>query len=218
MSVESTNPKDRLGKMKPPLHLIPPAANIFESMAMGDGARKYGPFNWRDKTVAAMVYVGACKRHLDAWVDREENARDSGVHHLGHARACLGIILDAMSIGKMVDDRPKPGAASDLIEQFTKSDKAEPSLTRNDAENVAFHVGPQDVYTFYVSRQDPQDFAEEETVAALNGSGNPEVTGDYEYDEARRIFNSEVDLRESLFEILFTFGVKSKVAKQIMGG
>lgn len=182
--MQSTNPKDRLGKLKPQLHLIPAAANIHESMAMGDGASKYGPYNWRDKTVAASIYVGACKRHLDAWFDREENARDSGVHHLGHARACLGILLDAQSLGQMVDDRPKPGAASDLIEQFTK---AKPDANRNDHENVAFHVGPvpQDVYTLVVDLPDSAEAEDTRTVAAINGSGNIEVTGDYEYDQAR---------------------------------
>lgn len=118
---ESTNPKDRLGRMKPPLHLIPPAATIIESLAMEDGARKYGPYNWRTKTVAATVYVAACMRHLQAWLDGEENARDSGHHHLGHARASLGIILDAQASGTLVDDRPTPGAAADLLEMFTRN-------------------------------------------------------------------------------------------------
>lgn len=117
---ESTNPKDRFGRMKPPLHLIPSTAEIIESLAMADGARKYGPYNWRDKTVAATVYLAACKRHIAAWMDGEEVARDSGVHHLGHARACLGIILDAQANGTMVDDRPTPGRAAELLERHTK--------------------------------------------------------------------------------------------------
>jgi hypothetical protein len=42
------------------------------------------------------------------------------VHHLAHARACLGIIIDAESIGALVDDRPTRGAAGDLIKRYTK--------------------------------------------------------------------------------------------------
>jgi hypothetical protein len=42
------------------------------------------------------------------------------VHHLGHARACLGIIIDAESIGALVDDRPHRGAAGDMIKRYTK--------------------------------------------------------------------------------------------------
>lgn len=117
--VTSTNPKDKVGMKKPPLDLIPPVALIHESIAMRNGALKYGPFNWRDEAVSARIYVGAAMRHLGEWLDGEENAPDSGAHHLGHARACCGILLDAQSIGKMVDDRPKQGRAAELIEALT---------------------------------------------------------------------------------------------------
>ena len=43
--------------------------------------------------------------HLNAWAEGEEAAPDSGVHHLGHARACLGILLDAQETGNLIDDR-----------------------------------------------------------------------------------------------------------------
>lgn len=124
----STNPKDRIGIHKPPIHLIPAAALIHEAMAFLDGAIKYGPYNWRKEKVSATVYTAATFRHLLAWQDREELSRDARRHHLAHARACLGIILDAQSIGQLVDDRPPAGAASDLIEQFTGK-KAAPTPT-----------------------------------------------------------------------------------------
>lgn len=119
----STNPKDRIGITKPPIHLVPPVAIIHESMAMKDGAEKYGPYNWRGESVSASVYIAACYRHLMAWFDREEHAQDSGVHHLGHARACLAIILDAMSVGKLVDDRPSPGFSGNLLPLLSTSKK-----------------------------------------------------------------------------------------------
>lgn len=130
---QSTNPKDQFGRMKPPLHLIPPAATIIESMAMKNGSDKYGPFNWRGKTVAATVYLGAALRHIAAWMDGEENASDSGVHHLGHARASLGIILDAQVQGSMVDDRPIPGKAPQLLAEHTalKAIREEPQAERD---------------------------------------------------------------------------------------
>ena len=132
MSVEkllkSTNPKDRIGIHKPPIHLIPASALIHESMAFLDGAIKYGPYNWRGEAVSASIYIGACMRHLLAWQDREELSRDARRHHLGHARACLGILLDAQSLGQLVDDRPKEGKAAHLIEEFT-GNKAAPTPT-----------------------------------------------------------------------------------------
>lgn len=118
------NPKDRIGKTKPNLALIPPAAVIVESLAMQLGADKYGSYNWREKKVQAMVYVAATMRHLSQWLDREDTDSESGASHLGHARACLGILLDAEATGNLVDDRPTGGAASDLIKRFTKGQDA----------------------------------------------------------------------------------------------
>lgn len=113
------NPKDRVGAGKPPLHLIPPAAEILESIVMGLGARKYGAFNWRTSKIRATVYIAAARSHLAQWLDRQDNDPESGVSHLAHARACLGVLLDALATGNVVDDRPPRGAASTLIALHT---------------------------------------------------------------------------------------------------
>lgn len=119
------NPKTAIGVTKVPLHLVPPVAIHHTAMAFADGAKKYGPYNWREKTVSSSVYVGAAKRHLDAFWDGEDLSRDALVHHLGHVMACCAIMLDAMSIGKLNDDRPPKGAAADLQADYGK-DKQEP--------------------------------------------------------------------------------------------
>ena len=112
--ITSTNPKDLLGDKKVSLDAVSPFATIEESLAMMDGEWKYGYRSWREKEVRARVYVNAAKRHLDMWLEGQERASDSRVHHLGHARACLGIILDAQATGNLVDDRSKTG---DLFEK-----------------------------------------------------------------------------------------------------
>jgi hypothetical protein len=117
----SENPKDRIGIKKPPLHLVPPALTIHVAEAMRDGAEKYGPYNWRENDVSATVYVSAAMRHLLAWFDGEGYAQDSGIHHLAHAAACVGILLDAETGGNLEDDRPLPGPAADLIQLFARS-------------------------------------------------------------------------------------------------
>ncbi len=117
------NPKDILGMAKVSLSKIPPSAQIYEALAMMDGARKYGAYNWRENKVIASIYVDACKRHIDAWFDGESNAADSGIPHLGHARACLGIIVDALESGNLIDDRPLPGPAAALIKRYTQPSK-----------------------------------------------------------------------------------------------
>lgn len=124
MANEPVNPKDLIGSKKVPLSLLPVAGLIHEAMAMRDGAGKYGPHNWREYPVIASIYVDACQRHIMAWFDGEECAADSGQHHLGHAKACLGILLDAMENGKLSDDRPLPGAAPRLLAEMADEIKA----------------------------------------------------------------------------------------------
>lgn len=120
------NPKTVVGMQKPRLSLIPPAALIHAARAMENGADKYGPYNWRDNKVSSMIYVDAAMRHLLSWVDGEEVAQDSGVHHLAHAIACCAIILDAHESGNLVDNRPTKGVAADLIARLTKTPGAKP--------------------------------------------------------------------------------------------
>ena len=122
---DESNPKDRIGDTKPSLHLIPPAAEIAEAVVMGLGARKYGAYNWRKARVRATVYVSAARRHLAQWLDGQDDDPESGVSHLAHVRACMGILLDAIATGHCIDDRPEPGAAAELIERFTRHGETE---------------------------------------------------------------------------------------------
>ena len=117
---DSSNPKDLIGDTKPSLALIPPTALIEESLAMADGANKYGAYNFRGKKIRSMVYINAALRHLLTYLDGEERTRDSNVHHLASVRACCGILLDAQANDSLIDDRPSAGKAGDLIDKYTK--------------------------------------------------------------------------------------------------
>lgn len=118
---ESNNPKDRVGQAKVSISKFPGVAILHGAHAMMNGSGKYGPYNWREHTVLASAYVDAGHRHLDSWFEREEEAEDSHVHHLGHLLACGAILLDAQACGKLVDDRPHDGAyARTLVELNAK--------------------------------------------------------------------------------------------------
>lgn len=110
-SYPDDNPKTLHGDKKLPIHLAPPSAMHALAEAFADGAKKYGPYNWRDKRVSSTVYYAAALRHMMAWYDGEEIAEDSGVAHLHHAMACLAILIDAGGIGNLNDNRPTKGAA-----------------------------------------------------------------------------------------------------------
>lgn len=114
------NPKDLIGVTKVPLWLVPSAGIIHEAMAFADGARKYGPYNWRIKKVVTSIYISAAQRHILKYLDGLQTASDSGAHELGHARACLGIILDAEETGNLADDRPPPTNTEALLARLQR--------------------------------------------------------------------------------------------------
>lgn len=114
------NPKTVYGARKPPFHFTPPVAEMVLGQAMQNGGEKYGAMNWREKTVSSSVYYDAARRHLSAWLDGEDVAPDSGVHHLGHVMACCAILLDAAASGRLNDDRPVKGRFSAECERLTK--------------------------------------------------------------------------------------------------
>jgi hypothetical protein len=102
------------------LAFVPPASIIYEALGFADGAAKYGPFNWRHDPVEAMTYLGAAQRHILAWQDGEEIASDSLKPHLGHAKACLGILIDSIERGDLIDNRPPAGTTSILLAEYEK--------------------------------------------------------------------------------------------------
>lgn len=109
MSYPDDNPKTQFGLAKCPIHLVPPKAIRGMAEAWANGAEKYGPFNWRKDRISSTVYFAACMRHILDWYDRvdaDDCAPDSHVHHLKHAMACLGMIVDTMDTPMLNDNRP----------------------------------------------------------------------------------------------------------------
>lgn len=117
----STNPKRAFGITKPSVQFIPPVAILEEATVMALGGEKYGPFNWQDSPVDASTYYSAAMRHLMQWFAGEDRDAQSGASHLAHVRACMGILIDAMASGKLIDDRPQCASATEAIERLTKA-------------------------------------------------------------------------------------------------
>lgn len=112
------NPKQAYGAQKPDLSLIPVSGLHHTALAFEEGGRKYGPYNWRDKAVEARTYVAAAQRHIADWLDGTERSGDADVHNLGHAVACLLILMDAQEIGNLIDNRPLPGKSSEVLDRL----------------------------------------------------------------------------------------------------
>lgn len=123
---EGINPKDRIGASKVDFTLIPTSAKVAEALALMDGATKYGPYNWRVEPVLIRTYLAAAERHLESFKEGELNATDSLIQHLGHVKACCSILIDALSQGTAIDDRPINGKGADIIQEannWIKNDK-----------------------------------------------------------------------------------------------
>lgn len=103
---KSTNPKDVQSSDRIDLGLASTIAMAEYSLAMVEGLFKYGAWNYRVAGVRASVYIGAALRHLQKYKDGENRDPKTCVHHLGSVMACVGILLDAAAIGKLIDDRP----------------------------------------------------------------------------------------------------------------
>lgn len=120
-----------------------PAPVLMEmSLALMEGARKYGRHNYRKSPVLASIYYDAAMRHIMAWWEGEEFAKDSGMHHLAHAMACLAIIRDTTLQGTFIDDRPPTSPdywmtimneqVEDLLEKYPD---CEPPVTNNNKDD-----------------------------------------------------------------------------------
>jgi hypothetical protein len=104
--VRRLNPKDIAGMKKPGVAFVPAPVMMEVGAAMEEGARKYGPYNWREIPIQASVYYNAALRHLMAWWEREDIDPDSGISHVTKAISGLMVLRDAMRVESWRDDRP----------------------------------------------------------------------------------------------------------------
>lgn len=114
-----SNPKDALGSSKIPFHLWPETASAEGAMAFEHGMLKYGRANWRAVGVRASIYYDALRRHMNAWFEGEDTDPESGLSHLGHALACIAVLIDSKAAGKLQDDRQFPGGYGELVKSLT---------------------------------------------------------------------------------------------------
>lgn len=138
------NPKDRSGLAKPNLSIIPLTPLYEVALALIEGARKYGPWNWRKEKVDETVYVDAAIRHLNQWLCGEDIDPDSGLPHISKAIAGLCILRDAQRHGCSIDTRQAiqhvdfPALSSkiaDIVEKYpnpVSSDKFGAGLPDNE--------------------------------------------------------------------------------------
>lgn len=89
---------------KPRLELVPHYSAVSEALGMEYGAYKYDRDDWR----LGMVYtklLGSALRHLQKYNDVESYDIESGLNHIDHGKACLGILAWLIKTRPDLDDR-----------------------------------------------------------------------------------------------------------------
>lgn len=90
------------GKIR--LELIPLASLEVEAAGMEFGSIKYSRDDWRKGMVFTKL-VASTLRHMVKYGDIETYDIESGVSHIGHAKACLGILAELIRTSQELDDR-----------------------------------------------------------------------------------------------------------------
>jgi len=89
---------------KPRVDLVPIQLILGAGRALGDGAEKYGADNFR-KGIRTRRIAGSLVRHTLAWIDGEDLDEESGLDHLDHAAANLGMLMWTLDNRPDLDDR-----------------------------------------------------------------------------------------------------------------
>ena len=116
--LKPTNPKDRAANHRLDLSLFPTTALAYGALAMTEGDAKYGGYNYRVGGVLASVYVAALFRHVSKWYNGELADPKTRVPHLASAIACLAVLIDAIEVGVLKDDRPPKADMAKLLNDF----------------------------------------------------------------------------------------------------
>jgi hypothetical protein len=103
---KASNPKEAFGDAKMPMDLLPDTAAVQFNLAFLEGALKYGQYNWRVAGVKTSTYVRAARRHLSKFWNGGNVDPLTQVHELASVGACVAIMLDAIAVNKLTDDRP----------------------------------------------------------------------------------------------------------------
>lgn len=92
---------------KSAVQYLPPLAMLEVGKAYAAGAKKYGPWNYRNG-LNAMRCIGGALRHTFQWVAGEDYDKETGAHHLASAIANLLMALENVLLYPERDDRHKP--------------------------------------------------------------------------------------------------------------
>ena len=89
---------------KADLSLVPHIAVSTEAQALMFGEQKYGRYNYTNGFQVSRL-TAAALRHIYQYNSGHDVDSESGIHHIGHARACLAMLLHCEELGTLTDNR-----------------------------------------------------------------------------------------------------------------
>ena len=89
---------------KPKMELLSHSALLEIAKVFGEGAKKYGQFNYRGG-IAYGRLIGAAYRHLGAFSAGEDLDPETGLSHVAHLGCCTIMLLDMLREHPELDDR-----------------------------------------------------------------------------------------------------------------
>jgi hypothetical protein len=98
----------KYNKGKPILSLVPRALKEGVAKALEFGADKYGRDNYKTG-FPYTILADAVERHMTKAVDGEDYDEESGLLHLEHAAATIGMMLECARLHTLEDNRYKHG-------------------------------------------------------------------------------------------------------------
>lgn len=102
------------------LDLLSPSWLSGVGKVLSFGAVKYAAHNWR-KGIERSRLLGACLRHVFAYLGGEDNDPETGLLHLHHASCCLMFASELHETHPELDDRWKPRAKlPKSLDEFAK--------------------------------------------------------------------------------------------------
>ena len=90
---------NRFNEGKPKWSLVPQSSLIPMVQVLEFGAKKYGAYNWA-KGLSIRETCESLKRHLDAFMEGEDDDPESKLSHIGH------IQCNALFLSWMYENRP----------------------------------------------------------------------------------------------------------------
>ena len=101
----------RFNAGKPQWSLVPQTALIPMVEVLEFGAKKYAAHNWK-KGLPITEICESMKRHLDSFMEGEDNDKESGLSHIGHLQ-CNALFLSWMMQNKPEFDNRYKGGEGD---------------------------------------------------------------------------------------------------------